>query len=246
MEEDSVDENSAGHPNASGSDSRRRITTKREPRDVRDDQPSTTEQHVPRRILGKTAPQEHPVAVTTQEAVDGYREKTMRIASVENNTLNWVPISSAGARDMTQGESSARSARDEMRHIVGSSEPDVIIGSDNDQNRGARRKTKTIWSSCASCTTSEVNSRMRCVAKIMAMLGTRTTVADWCMFGLAACDEGGPGFVNAGIRTITNTRQVGMRLRSKYTGTHRHARVNANNTIEEHGCVKLPEQWRIT
>ena len=64
--------------------------------------------------------------------------------------------------------------------------------------------------------TSEVNSRMQCVAKIMAMLGTRTTKADLCMFGLAACDEGGPGFVNARVRTVTIARQVGMRL-------HRHA-----------------------
>ena len=32
MREDSVDENSARHPSSSGSDSRRRITTKREPR----------------------------------------------------------------------------------------------------------------------------------------------------------------------------------------------------------------------
>ena len=67
----------------------------------------------------------------------------------------------------------------------------------------------------------------------MAMPGTRTTVADLCMFGLAACDEGGPGFVNASVRTITHARQVGVRLRSKCTGTHRHARVNANNTIEK-------------
>ena len=37
--------------------------------------------------------------------------------------------------------------------------------------------------------TSEMNSRMKCVAKIMALLGTRATVADQCMFGLAACDE---------------------------------------------------------
>ena len=29
------------------------------------------------------------------------------------------------------------------------------------------------------------------------------------MFGLAACDDGGPGFVNASVRTITNARQVG-------------------------------------
>ena len=38
--------------------------------------------------------------------------------------------------------------------------------------------------------TSEVNSRMQCVAKIIAMPGTRTLVADRCMFGLAARDEG--------------------------------------------------------
>ena len=53
------------------------------------------------------------------------------------------------------------------------------------------------------------------------------------MFGLAACDEGGPGFVNASERTITNPRQVGVRLRSECTGTHGHARVNENSTIEK-------------
>ena len=40
--------------------------------------------------------------------------------------------------------------------------------------------------------TSELNSRMRCVAKVVVMLWTRTAVADLCMFGLAACVEGGP------------------------------------------------------
>ena len=34
--------------------------------------------------------------------------------------------------------------------------------------------------------TSEVNSKMRCLAEIMALPGTRTTMADMCMFGLAA------------------------------------------------------------
>ena len=81
--------------------------------------------------------------------------------------------------------------------------------------------------------TSEVNSRMKCVTKIMAMPGTRTTVADLCMFGLAACDEGGPGFVNASVPTATNARQVGMRMRSKCAGTHRHARHDASNAIEK-------------
>ena len=58
-------------------------------------------------------------------------------------------------------------------------------------------------------------------------------VVDLCMFGLAACDEGGPGFVDASVRTVTNTRQVGMRTQSKCTGTHRHARAVANNTSEK-------------
>ena len=41
--------------------------------------------------------------------------------------------------------------------------------------------------------TSEVNSRTRCVTRIMAMPGTRTLVADLCMIALAGCDEGGAG-----------------------------------------------------
>ena len=53
------------------------------------------------------------------------------------------------------------------------------------------------------------------------------------MFGLAACDDGGPEFVKASVRTVTNARQVGMRMRSKCTGTHRHARVDASDTIEK-------------
>ena len=90
-----------------------------------------------------------------------------------------------------------------MRHIIGSSEPQVIIGSDKDRIRECRKKDKDhIEFLCELYEaqvargryfvhelTSEVNSGMRCVAKIMAMQGTRTTVADLCMFGLAACDE---------------------------------------------------------
>ena len=65
----------------------------------------------------------------------------MRIANVENDALNWVSIS-AGALDMTHCDFSVRSARDEMRHIVGSSELDVVIGSDTDQNRVCSKKDK--------------------------------------------------------------------------------------------------------
>ena len=64
----------------------------------------------------------------------------MRVANIENNSLNWVTIPSAGAVDMTNCDFSERRARDEMRHISGSSEPDVIFGSDKDRNRGCKKK----------------------------------------------------------------------------------------------------------
>ena len=81
---------------------------------------------------------------------------------------------------------------------MGISELDVIIGSDKNQNRRCRRKGKDhIEFQCELIEaqvargryfvhelTSEVNSRMKCVSKIMAMPGTRTAVADLCMFGL--------------------------------------------------------------
>ena len=105
---DSADDNSAGHPNPSGSVSRRRITAKREPREVRVDQSCITEQHVPRSLSGKTTPQGHAVAFTTQEALDGSREQTVRIANVENKALNWVSISSGGALDMTHCDFSVK------------------------------------------------------------------------------------------------------------------------------------------
>ena len=118
----------------------------------------------------------------------------MRIANAENNPLNWVSILSAGALDMTHCDFCVRLARDEMRHVIGSSEPDVII--DKDENRGCRKKDRDH------------------MVKIVAMPRTRTTVADLYMFGLDACDEGRPGFVTASVRTVTNGRQVGMRMRS--------------------------------
>ena len=146
MEGDSGEGSSAGHPSPLGPDTRRRITTKRRPREVRDEQSSIIGQHVPRRTFGKTAPQE---CVTTHEALDGSRVKTMRIANVENNALNFVSISSGGALDTTHCDFSPRAARDEMRHIIASSEPDVIIGSDKDRNRGCRKKDKDHKNFCA-------------------------------------------------------------------------------------------------
>ena len=66
----------------------------------------------------------------------------MRVANVENNTLNSVSISSAGALDMTHCNLQREVGTEEMRHITGSSEPDVIIGSDKDQNRWCRKKDR--------------------------------------------------------------------------------------------------------
>ena len=62
MEEDSSDESSAGHPSLWRPDSRRRITNEE------DEQPGTTEQQ-------EALENDARVAVTTQEALDGYREK---------------------------------------------------------------------------------------------------------------------------------------------------------------------------
>ena len=156
---------------------------------------------------------------------------------------------------MTNCDFSERPARDEMRHIIASSEPDVIIGSDKDRNRGCKKDQDHTDFLCELYEaraaqgryfvyelTSEASSRMKCVAKIMAMPGTRAVVADLCMFGMAACDDGGPGIVNVSVRTITNARQVGVRLRSKCTGTHRHARIDAEDTI---GREEQTETWVI-
>ena len=44
-------------------------------------------------------------------------------------------------------------------------------------------------------------------------------MADLCMFGLAACDERGQGFVNMSVRTITNAKEM-----------HRHASGVSNSS----------------
>ena len=41
---------------------------------------------------------------------------------------------------MTRCDFSGRAARDEMRHIIGSSEPDVVIGSDKVSEQGVQKK----------------------------------------------------------------------------------------------------------
>ena len=187
----------------------------------------------------------------------------MRIANVENNALDWVSISSGGALEMTHCDFSGRLSRDELRHITSCTEPDVIIRSDKDRNRECRKKDKDhieflceLYEAHTGCArsfvhelTSEVNSRMKCVAKIMALPKTRAAVADLCMLGLAACDEKGPRFVNVIVRTVTNARRVGVRLQSKCASTHRHARVDCDAPTEkgdkrDHGFANSLKQWR--
>ena len=135
-----------------------------------------------------------------------------------------------------------------MRHIAGSSKQDVIIGSDKDRNRGCKKKDKDhIVFLCELCEaqaaqgryvvhelTSEASSRMKCVVKILAMPGTRAAIADSCTFGLAACDDEGPGFVQHERANDDPTRdKPGCGCPSKCTGTHRHARLTLTTQPRE-------------
>ena len=125
MREDNADENRAENPSSLGQTAGEGSQ--------RTSQRCADERHRATRSknnLRETTPSEHPVAVTAQEALDGYREKTKRVANVENNAYNWVSISSAGAPDMTHCD------------FVWSSEPEVIIGSDKYQNRRCKKKDK--------------------------------------------------------------------------------------------------------
>ena len=142
------------------------------------EQTNTNAHHVAKGMAGETAPSGHAVAVTTQKATDGFRENAVRIANVERNMLNWVINSSSRVFDMTNCDFIMRSARDEMRQILGSCESDAIIGSDQSRGcRGCRRKDEHHMESlcelygaqvaCGRCLvheqTSEVNLRMTCV-----------------------------------------------------------------------------------
>ena len=153
---------------------------------------------------------------------------------------------------MTNCDFSERRALNEMIHIIGSSELDVIIGSDKDRNRGCEKKDKDhleflceLYEAQAAQgryflheLTAEASSRMKCMGKIMAMPGTRAAVADLCMFGLAACDNGGPGFANASVRTITNATTRSTVAKQM----HWHASASPGRRRWEHGCAKPPEQ----
>ena len=96
-------------------------------------------------------PQGHAVAVTTHEALDGYREKTTSIANVGDRTTELgVGPRPAVALDITQCDLSVKSARDEMRRITGSSVSSLALT--KIRTGDARRGTRTTRNSCGNCT----------------------------------------------------------------------------------------------
>ena len=77
--------------------------------------PSNTHQE---ESWGETTLPEHPVAVSAQEALDGYGEETMTVANVQNNAIEWGVnfISRSTRHDALRCDFSVRSAHEEMRH----------------------------------------------------------------------------------------------------------------------------------
>ena len=111
----------------------------------------------------------------------------------------------SGGHPAGRGQSAEGGSQRKVNHVKSEMSDRAPLNSTiRERSPGKRRRKST------QLLLREVSSTMQCVAKIMAMLGTRTTVADLCMFGLVACDEGGPGFARASVRTVTNARQVGM------------------------------------
>ena len=166
MEGENADERSATDSNPSGPDSRRRIMTKREPtarskEDVREDDPAG---------LRGSCHHARGIGRVPRENHEGreHREQLIELG------IDFIS-------GMTNCDFSERWARDEMRHIIGSSEPDVIIGSDKDRNRGCKKKDKDhieflceLYEAQAAQgryfvheLTSEASSRMKCIMKIM-------------------------------------------------------------------------------
>ena len=152
---------------------------------------------------------------------------------------------------MTNRDFSVRSAQDEMRHFVGSSELDVIIVSDQDQNRGCKKNDKNhLKFLCKLCEASRRRAvASSCMSRHQEYIRECVCDADHGharnTSGLAACDGGGPGFVNASGadgHQCTTSWKSGCKENA-------HARISMlvlrkarrwNN--QEHWNVKLPEQ----
>ena len=129
MREDGADENSAGHPSPSGQ--------------TAEGGSQRRENHVKSDVSNRA-----PLAARSEKDLreNGATKNTQLLSPRKRHRTDTVDedreCSSAGALDMTHCDFSARSARDEMRHIFGSSEPDVIIGSDKDQNREMQKEAR--------------------------------------------------------------------------------------------------------
>ena len=82
-----------------------------------------------------------------------------------------------------------------MRHIIGNSEPDVIIGSNKDRNRGCKKKDKDhIEFPCELYEAQAAQGTILCARiNVGSELENEVRSKDHGhVFGLAACDDGGP------------------------------------------------------
>ena len=104
-------------------------------REKRDESRSSTAPNTRRRIATKTSLEENKsdettVTVTTQESLDGIREKAMRIASIDE-----LETGSAGRWSSPEGASNdkTKKANDLVRALVGqiTSEGDIVVVSDS-------------------------------------------------------------------------------------------------------------------
>ena len=140
-------------------------------------------------------------------------------------------------------------ARDENKHIVGSSKPDVIIGSGKDLNRGCRRKDKDHMEFL--CEVYAAQSPLRARADIRSKFGKDVSDADQgharnkntcgrlVHFWLAACDGGGPALSTRACGRSPMNDKLGCGYKDNAQATQARRWNN-----QEHGYIKLPEERR--
>ena len=116
----------------------RRISVKSEAREVRNERPSTTEQHVARKdhrkALGTHGRSHHSggIGLSSWESTE--------FRALTNRPVDLGPRSLARVLDMASRSFNRKTARDEVWRLIGSHEPSAIIGSDEDQSRKCRMK----------------------------------------------------------------------------------------------------------
>ena len=147
--------------------------------------------------------------------------ETMRVANIENNSLNWVSISSAWHDELRlQWEAGTRQNETCRWEQWAGREHWVWQGPK--QKMEEEKDKDHVECLCEAQVaqgryfvhelTSEASSRMNCIVKIMAMPGTRAAAADLCMFGFVACANDNHAWVDA-EDTIGRKEQTGTWVR---------------------------------